>query len=93
MKEKFRSPGEAVADGGIQAVGGGVPLPGVQADDRLALGPGGFLAEGRHPLGKALPGLGRVDASPLEIVLRNVFDVSPCRDIRAKTYADNPVYA
>lgn len=31
--------------------------------------------------------------SPLEIVLRNVFDVSPCRDIRAKTYADNSVYA
>ena len=66
LEEKLRAPGKAIPDGGIQVVGGGVPLPGVQADDRLALGPGGLLAKGHHALGEALPGLGRVDAEGVD---------------------------
>ena len=65
-EEELRRSGVAVAQGGVQAVGGQVPLPGVQPDDGAALAAGLRLAEGHHLPGVSPAGTGGTDAQGMD---------------------------
>ena len=68
-EEEFRSPGKAVAQGGVHAVGGEISLPGVQTYHGPALAAAGLLAEGHQLPGPAPARLGGVDAESVPIPL------------------------
>lgn len=65
-EEELRLPGIVVPQGGIQMVGGQIPLPGIQPDDGAAQAAGLLLAEGHHLPGVAPAMTGGADTQRVD---------------------------